>query len=286
MLAEVVTMTPPAVQVDALRRALDDAAVAAADGVEPGRLPLRLPKDRMAKLLACEQLAMSSLGGAALSEPVVRGRILDRLLHHHLHAAPSTSAPALAVAEGAFAAERDDEVLEWLRADPPTRGRLAEDASAFAERLHALGGVDRRWWPRCEERVRVDLAGGAVVCSAQLDLVLGGPPTELPLVVVEVKSGRLVGEHRDGLRWYALLVALRYGTAPAAIACWSALDGNGWVDAVTEASLTAALDRAGDALDRLGTLARGATPARTPGRACTWCPEASTCPVAAADDDG
>jgi hypothetical protein len=137
--------------------------------------------------------------------------------------------------------------------------------------------------------VRVDLAGGDVVCAATFDLAVGGRPTERPLVIAEMKSGRFTQEHRDGLFWYALLAALRHRVAPGAVIGWSAQDGRGWAQPVTAAVLEAATQRGCAALDRIGDLERGRPPRRTACRACTWCTERDTCPEAAPvvdDDDG
>jgi hypothetical protein len=268
-----------------LRADLDHAASHATATIADADLPLRLPKDRIARVLACEHQSLLT-SAHELNEPVVRGRVLDRLLHHHVHGGGAPAAgPALAVAEGAFEAERDDTVLEWLLEDPPTRERVAADATAFVERLDQLGHPDPAWWPRCEDRLRVDLAGGRVVCTARLDLVVGGAPTEHPMVVVEAKSGRFGQDNRDGLFWYALLAALRHGRPPAAVVGWSAFDGVGWCQPVGEPVLRAAASRAVDALDRIGEIVRGRAAVRSACRACTWCAERSTCPSAAVDDD-
>ncbi|MEA3018820.1 MAG: hypothetical protein QOI47_344 [Actinomycetota bacterium] len=283
--------------VDELRAQLEHAAESAVTGVDETLLPMRAPKDRIAKVLACEQhlVATSSAGEerSDLSESMVRGRVLDRLLHHHVHGggAGRGAGAALAIAEGAFEAERDDEVIAWLGARADARERLDEDAAAFAERLDGLGPIDAAWWPRCEERLRVDLAGGRLVCSAQLDLVVGGRGTDRPMVIVEAKSGQFGQDHRDGLFWYALLAALRHGTPPAAVIGWSAWDGAGWSQPVSDALLRGAAQRAVTAFERLGDLARGRTPVRTACRACRWCPEQTTCDVAVldaldGDDDG
>lgn len=268
-----------------LRRALDLAARAAVERVDADLLPLRAPKDRISKVLACEQLAASTVVRGGLSEPVVRGRVLDRLLHHHVHGAGPARGPALALAEGAFAAERDDELTSWLSSHLDERTRLADDASSFATRLREWGSIDPSWWPRCEDRLRVDLADGQLVCSAQIDLVVGGSPTGLPMVVVEVKSGRFGQDHRDGLFWYALLAAIRHGRPPAAVVGWSAWDGAGWCQPVTEGMLQGAAQRGVDAFARLGELARGRAPQRTACRGCTWCPERPTCSVAVVPEE-
>jgi hypothetical protein len=276
---------------DELRARLDAAATTATTGLGADDLPIRVPKDRLSKVLACEHLASIAGRDAGINETVVRGRVLDRLLHHHVHGLPVTNpvrTPALAIAEGAFEAEREDELCEWLLVESEARQRLADDATAFVEHLDALGPVDPAWWPRCEDRLRVDLAGGRVVCAAQLDLVLGGAPTEHPMVLLEAKSGRFGQDHRDGLFWYALLATLRHATPPVAVIGWSGWDGAGWVQPVTEPLLLGAADRAVEAISRIGSIAGGRVPTRSACRACAWCPERESCPVAdpgVGDDD-
>ncbi|HVM55104.1 MAG TPA: hypothetical protein VM262_18100 [Acidimicrobiales bacterium] len=282
-----VPIADPGPVIDELRDRLETAATEAVDGLGAEHLPVRLPKARVAELLACEQLAVTaSASGRSLSEPVVRGRILDRLLHHHVHGGGPAPGPALAVAVGAFEAERDDEVVAWLDHDPDLRARLAEDASGFAERLQTLGPIDPAWWPRCEDRLRVDLADGAVVCAAQLDLVAGGGPTGRPMVILEAKSGPFTADHRDGLFWYALLAALRHGSPPRGVIGWSAWEGRAWWQPVTADVLRGAATRGEEALARLAALLGGRAPDRTACRACAWCAERPTCPAARPLDGG
>jgi len=264
----------------ALRAALDDAASVA--GVR-----LRATKGSLARVLSCERhhvaVAAEAAGQRALSEPVARGVILDRLLHHHVHGEP-TEADAWRLVDDALLAERDDELLAWLEDDPERRSRLAEDAAAFAAEVASWPPLDGAWWPRCEERVRVDLGDGAVVCTARLDLVLGGPGTGRPLVVVEAKSGPFGREHRDGLVWYSLLVALRHGVPPVAAIGWSAFDGRTWEHAVSADLLAAAADRACAAITALGELAGGRAPTATAGPQCAWCPASGGCDAARRDE--
>jgi hypothetical protein len=279
---------PRAVDVAGLRERLEHVALGAVTGVDPALLPLRAPKDVLTKVLACEQHLVATQGSWKLSEPVVRGQVLDRLLHHHVHGERPGAADgrgALAVAEGAFEAERADDVTEWLLVHADERARLGEDATGYSDRLAAWGAIDPAWWPRCESSIRVDLAGARVVCTARLDLMLGGGPTERPLVLVEVKSGRFTQEHRDGLFWYAVVATLRYGQPPSAVVGWSALDGGGWCQPVNEALLESAVARGARAIELLGELARGRPPQRTACRACTWCPERDDCDAAHTSDD-
>ena len=274
--------------VAAMRAELDHAARAATAGLCDDDLPLRASKDVLARVLACEQHLIEMQGEDELTEPVVRGRIVDRLLHHHVHGERALPPVPLAVAEDALEAERDDAVLTWLDDRADARARLADDASIAFEHLAALGPIEAAWWPRCETRVRVDLADGRVVCSAQLDLLLGGPPTGRPMVVFEAKSGTFAQDHRHGLFWYAALAGLRFGCPPVAVIGWSGRDGAVWHQPVTEATLVSATDRAVAAINRLGELAAGRTPTRTATRACAWCPARTSCdaaePAAAGDD--
>lgn len=275
------------VEVDELVADLRATLEAAAAPVAPptGEPPLRVTKDRITNVLACEQLAIETASPRPLHESAVRGRVLDRLLHHHVHGpAQRPPGPALAVAEDAFGAEREGELLEWLVTDPDVRARLADDATGFAEQLDRLGPVDPSWWPRCEERLRVDLAGGRVPCAARLDVVVGGRPTPHPMVVLEAKSGAFGQDHRDGLFWYALLATLRHSAPPAAVVGWSGWDGASWLQPVTAALLRGAAERGAVAITRLGELAGGRPPTRTPCRACAWCPVNATCDVAHVPD--
>ena len=270
-----------------LRAALDTAAMRAVADLDVSLRPLHVSKESMRRALACERLHAESPLGTSLQEPVVRGMVLDRLLHHHVHGdGPSGDADALSIAVDALVAERADDVVAWLD-DPAGDGRLerlSEAASELAVSLAAWGPVNPAWWPRCEERVRVDLGGASVRASARLDLAIGGPPTELPLVVVEVKSGTFTQDHRDGLFWYALLVALRHGRPPAAVVAWSPSSGV-WSQPVDAGVLRSAALRAERAISSLGALASGRLAVPTPGRACRWCAVRSRCDVAVEVED-
>ena len=270
-----------------LREMLDAAAVRATAGVADADRPLLLSKESMRRVLACERHHALTPTGTSLHEPVVRGMVLDRLLHHHVHGSgpPPGAGGALLVAVDALVAERADDVVAWLDAPEgglACRDRLEEASEELAGALGSWGPIDPAWWPRCEERVRVDLGGGSVRASARLDLAVGGPPTSVPLVVVEVKSGTFSQEHRDGLFWYALLVALRHGRPPAAVVAWSPSSGT-WSQPVDAGVLRSAALRAERAITSLGALAAGREPVPTPGRACRWCAVRAECDVAADD---
>jgi hypothetical protein len=273
-----------------LRAVLDDAARRATAGLPDERRPVLVSKEAIRRVLACERQHAGTPTGTGLHEPVVRGIVLDRLLHHHVHG-DGTALPAgsaLPTAVDALLAERADDVLAWLD-DPATGGGERRDdlestADELAVALQAWGPIDPASWPRCEERVRVDLGSGAVRASARLDLAIGGSPTSTPLVIVEVKSGTFGQDHRDGLFWYALLAALRHGQPPAAVVAWSPVSGV-WSQRVDAGVLRAAAIRAERAITSLGELAAGRPPVPAPGRACRWCAIRAGCDVAAPEDE-
>ena len=120
--------------------------------------------------------------------------------------------------------------------DDPVRARCLaigeEESPAWAEQLWGsfrdlVAGWPRfeeAWWPRTEEPAKVALGTGTVVLSGRFDIVLGGAPTGLPTIVVELKSGVPQPHYVDDQRFYALLATLRDDAAPAAVVTCSASD--------------------------------------------------------------
>ena len=151
-------------------------------------------------------------------------------------------APTVEAALGYLEATGDTTVADAL-AD---RGGVAALPADVAPRIERLAGAwpafDPGWWPRVEEPVRAVLSGGTVVMSGRLDVLLGGPPTPRPAVVVEIKAGRWHDGARADAHLYALLVALRDGVPPAAVVTVVA-DGTTQVEPVRPAVLATAADR-------------------------------------------
>ena len=125
--------------------------------------------------------------------------------------------------------------------------------------------------------MRAVLAGGAVVLSGRLDVLLGGPPTPRPAVVVEIKAGRWHDGARADAHLYALLVALRDGRPPAAVVTVVA-DGTTQVEPVRAAVLTTAADRVVHAIEVGGTDRRRRAGGRPPGPALRALPAAPGLP--------
>ena len=65
--------------------------------------------------------------------------------------------------------------------------------------------------------LRADLAGGSLVLSGRVDLMLGPPdrdPSAASRLVIDLKSGDARPEYVEDLRFYALLMCLRVGVRP------------------------------------------------------------------------
>lgn len=245
--------------------------------VAPIGLPLRLPKGRVIALAGCERFAVASAradgptdGADGPSLRLLAGRALDVFVEHEITEGP--------------VADPFEDLLSWLdaRGELDTRDQVIAagerlSLSPLATAARAWAGLDPAWWPRTQAQAAALLAGGAVRCEGRTDVELGGPLTAGPGVVVEVKLGRPHAHHLAEVTHYALLVALRDGRAPAAVARW--YPGTGLATmAVTADILESATRRLRDAIGAWAELAVGRPPRERPGPACSWCPDAAACP--------
>lgn len=262
-----------------LHARLDEAARAAAPaGGWTADDPLRLAKGAVTWLLRCPRRALAT-GEAAATDDLVAGLAVDAAakLATLVPQRPPTTEAALAY----LLASGDTTAADHLADRGPAAAGLLADITARIDRLAAVWpAVAPGWWPRVEEPVRARLAGGAVMLGGRLDLLLGGPPTGRPAVVVEVKGGRWYDGMRADGHLYALLVTLRDGQPPAAVVTVVA-DGTTQVEPVRPAVLATAADRVGQALQVAAAIAAGEPPAAHPGAHCSHCPVRTGCAVAA-----
>jgi hypothetical protein len=260
----------------ALRTELDDAARAAcAVGGWSQDEPLRLSKHLVTGLLRCPRRALSDDQGAG--DDVMVGWVVDAA------AKLATVSPRRHVTVDAavafLTALGDSTVADHLADLGPAAERLISDAAPRIDRLApSLAGVDAGWWPRVEDPVRVALAGGAVTVAGRIDVLLGGPPTGRPGVIVEVKGGRWHDGMRADGHLYALMVALRDGEAPASVVTIVS-DGTTHVEHIRPALLQHAAERLDEAMRVAARLAAGEPPAMLPGTHCGHCPVRPDCPV-------
>lgn len=170
-------------------------------------------------------------------------------------------------------------------------GEAVERVAMF---LECFPPLDARWRPVPESRLRADLCEDKVVLSGKVDLTIGRPEgMRAGKVLIDLKTGGFAPNHRDDLRFYALIEALRVGVPPRLLATYY-LDGGRLQDEkVTEALLASALERVVHGVDAAVALRyEEREPVLRPGPPCRWCPRQDDCEVGQrwledrADQDG
>ncbi|MEY4069224.1 MAG: hypothetical protein RLZZ332_1560, partial [Actinomycetota bacterium] len=131
------------------------------------------------------------------------------------------------------------------------------------------------WRPVTESAARYEMFGGAIVLGTRSDLTLG---TADQKVIIDVKSGGLHASHREDLRFYALVEALRSGMAPRRLATYSLAAARADVEEVSEGVLQAAVRRVVDGIRTIVALELdGREPTKRPAAHCRWCPLNASC---------
>jgi hypothetical protein len=137
--------------------------------------------------------------------------------------------------------------------------------------------------PLPELKLAAEVAGGRVVLSGKVDLVLIRPDPsdgDRPMrLAVDLKTGTPRAEHAEDMRLYALLIALRFGVPPYRVATFFLESGEWQPEDVTEETLGRAADRVVAAARTALSLLAGEEPALRPGPYCAWCPRAPECPA-------
>lgn len=282
----------PVFPMDAVVR-LRDRIEEAARAFEPAE-PLWLGKSHLNDLGRCpglfDAVRAGERGPFAFTARFAAGRLAHKAVE--LEVAGREDRDPHGLVEEAVDRLSDDEAfraywdgLDGLRRDE-TLMQAAKTLELFRWTLPPLRRMRRELAPSTEWHVRVELLGGAVVLSGTLDLVLGAAspvePTRATRLAIDLKTGRAWPEHAEDMRFYALLLALRFGVPPYRVATLY-LDSGEWVaEDVDERVLGRAADRVVEALRAAAASAAGRPLGLRPGPYCAWCPRAQTCPSSAA----
>ena len=132
-----------------------------------------------------------------------------------------------------------------------------------------------------ESRLRADLNDDKIVLSGKVDLTVGRPEgLRAGKVLIDLKTGGFAPNHRDDLRFYALIEALRIGVPPRLLATYYLDGGRLQGETVNEALLGSALERVVDGADAAIALKHeGREPQLRAGPPCHWCPRRTDCEV-------
>ncbi len=249
------------------------------------------------------------VGAAGLEALVCEGRYLDYL------DAPFRWTAASALGKLAHRAVE----VDWKTDRSPSPAtvvarvweEIASDTGSLADYCNRLDAVDatrlrhdaeqlvtdvRDTWPvlpssmqpRLEHPVRVTLAEGRVVMAGTPDLTLGRVRRDVcRMLLVDFKTGRRAPRReRDQLRFYALLLTLKYRVAPFRWAAYYVAEGAWEVEDLDPALLLAAADRVVAGVRAMVRLQTDPPPEHAlrlqAGPACQWCGRRPTCPAARA----
>ena len=282
----------PVFPVDRLLR-LRDRIEEAARAFELSR-PLWLGKSNLSDLARCpglfDAVRAGERGPFAFSARSAAGRLTHKAVELEVagrqerdpHTLVEQAAERLRE-DGAFRAYWDG--LDGLRRDENLMD-AAKTLELFRSTMPPLRLMRRELAPSTEWHMRVELLGGAVVLSGQLDLVLGSGRTDAASratrLAIDLKTGRAWPEHAEDMRFYALLLGLRFGIPPYRVATLYLDSGEWQAEDVDERVLERAADRVVEAIRADAASAAGRVAALTPGPYCTWCPRSLTCPSSAA----
>jgi hypothetical protein len=183
---------------------------------------------------------------------------------------------------------RDDRGFSayWGILDELDRFALLTETTRSIERFRAsfppLGGRGPAV-PIPEFPVKAVLADGGVVLSGRIDLLLtrsdAPNPRDPARLTLDLKTGSPRTEHAEDMRFYAVLMALRYGVPPFRVATFFLESGEWQAEDVTGETLGRAVDRVLAAATTALELQGGREPALTPGPWCGWCPRRESCPA-------
>ena len=242
---------------------------------------LYLSKHRLTQVLGCERKFLAELSEPfQWSPPIARGTITHKAVELSVHWRGEASPLELVDEAMGRLQNADRSIADYLeRCDETERAELrAEAGSAMTQFLECFPPLKARWRPTTDSPIRAELHGGLIVLSGKPDLTLGQPEgTVAGKVIIDFKTGRFSPAHREDLRFYALLEALRI-LPPRLIATYYLDQGRFHPEEVTRDLLASAVERVIDGARRYVELVSGTREANVaPGPVCQWCPVQIDC---------
>ena len=162
----------------------------------------------------------------AFSARFAAGRLAHKAIE--LEVAGREERDPLVLVEAAVERLSDDDAFRtyWESLDPIRRDEGVMEGTKILELFRStmppLRLMRRQLAPSTEWHVRAVLLGGELVLTGALDLVLGSGwedgPGRAARLAIDLKTGKAWPEHAEDMRFYALLLALRFGVPPYRVA--------------------------------------------------------------------
>jgi hypothetical protein len=252
--------------------------------------PLSIGKSNLADLGRCpglfDAVRAGERGPFAFSGRFAAGRMAHKAVELEVAGREDRGAHLLVEQAAERLVEDDAFRAYWEELDPLRRDEALMEAAKtlelFRSTMPPLRVLRRELAPCTEWHVRAELLGGSLVLSGQLDLVLGAPSPAEPMratrLAIDLKTGRAWPEHAEDMRFYALLLALRFGVPPYRVATLYLDSGEWQAEDVDARVLERAADRVVEAVRAASASDAGRPMSLRPGPYCTWCPRAAACP--------
>lgn len=256
---------------------------------------VQLSKHLIGRIHGCEVRLLAEEAadtGFEVNVPIARGTVAHKAIELGIHWEGEPLPLALVDEALASLAHTDHWLTDFVQTcSAADRAELRSTAGdRVAKFFECFPRLEAKWRPVTESTQIVDLLGGRIRLRGKVDLTLGvARGTQAGKVVIDLKTGAPNSAHRDDLRFYALLDAVRVGIPPRLVASFYLDMGEARTEPVTEAMLDATVARTVDAARRLAALRAGTVePAYRPSYACRWCVARDTCEVGQAwlVDDG
>lgn len=266
-----------------LRRELEDGLADAVAAVDPDD-PIWVSKHRLREVHGCEAKYRAD-EVFVVSAANARGIVAHKAIELSINLAGAHD-PLELIDEAVGRLEHSDQrgeqwVAEWLRTcSEVERAEVKAEANdRLVKFLDCWPPLSPKWRPAPESKLYVDLCDGRVVLAGKVDLALGrAEGNRAGKVLVDLKTGRAHAAHREDLRFYALIEALRLGVPPRRLATHYLDSGHLEPEEVTVDLLESAVARTIDGVRAMVALD---DPDRVlvekPGPPCGWCPLAEGC---------
>ena len=267
----------PITVVTAVREQLETSLAPLAAKLSPDQ-PLYVSKSSLNTVHGCEAHFMASLDSFEWTISNVRGTVMHKAVELAINWRGHVE-PADLVEEALARLEHEQSrgASEFIaQLSSGERAQLRSYAvDLYTKFEESFPPLKASWRPVTESSARVELLGGLIIFSTRVDLTLGGPGSK---VIIDLKSGRIYSNHREDLRFYALVESLRSGQPPRRLATYSLESARADVEEVSEGVLQSAVRRVIDGANAIYELTRESRePKLNPGAQCRWCPLKDGC---------